>query len=77
MDTTMLTAALEKTLARISREAGLVGGAVSVIRDGKVAYTYNYGYADRENEIPFTQENGLVRYTVEKLWNHQIVVLDY
>ena len=28
-------------------------------------------------EIPFTQENGSVRYTVEKLENHQMVVLDY
>ena len=33
--------------------------------------------APQMEEIPFTQENGLVRYTVEKLWNHQIVVLDY
>jgi hypothetical protein len=33
--------------------------------------------APQMEEIPFTQENGLVCYTVEKLWNHQIVVLDY
>ena len=68
MDTTMLTAALEKTLTRITREAGLVGGAVSVIRDGKVAYTYNYGYADRENEIPFTQETLCDVASTSKAW---------
>jgi hypothetical protein len=33
--------------------------------------------APQMEEIPFTQENGLVCYAVEKLWNHQIVVLDY
>ena len=33
--------------------------------------------APQMEEIPFTQENGLVRYTVEKLQNHQMVVLDY
>ena len=44
----------------------------------------DYGLQDRvalitgEREtIPFTQENGEVRYTVERLECHQMVVLDY
>ena len=31
-----LTAVLEKTLRRITDEAGLVGGALSVVKDGKI-----------------------------------------
>lgn len=34
----------------------LVGVAVGVIRDGKVAYTAGYGYADREREVPVTHD---------------------
>ena len=33
--------------------------------------------APQMEQIPFAQENGTVRYTVEKLFNHQMVVLDY
>lgn len=68
MDTGMLTAAIEKTLRRITREAGLVGGAVSVVRGGEVVYTYNYGYADRENQIPFTQETLCDVASTSKAW---------
>ena len=33
--------------------------------------------APQMQDIPFTQENGKVRYTVERLECHQMVVLDY
>ena len=33
--------------------------------------------APQMEEIPFTQENGIVRYILEKLENHQMIVLDY
>ncbi len=33
--------------------------------------------APQMTELAFTQENGVVRYEVERLWNHQMVVLDY
>lgn len=34
----------------------LVGVAVGVIREGEVAYTAGYGYADREEEVPVTDD---------------------
>lgn len=37
----------------------------------------NVYLAPQMENIPFTQENGVVSYTVEKLYNHQMVVLDY
>ena len=37
----------------------------------------NVYLAPQMEQIPFTQENGVVRYTVEKLYNHQMVVLEY
>ena len=45
-----------------------------ILGDKKINRIY---LAPQMEEIPFTQENGLVRYTVEKLQNHQMVVLDY
>ena len=63
-----LTAVLEKTLRRITDEAGLVGGALSVVKDGKIVYTYNYGYADRENQIPFTQDTLCDVASTSKAW---------
>ena len=64
----MMTAALDKALSRITEEAGLVGGAVSVVRDGKIIYTYEYGYADRENKIPFTQDTLCDVASTSKAW---------
>ena len=45
----IMTAALDKALSRITKEAGLVGGAVSVVKDGKILYTYEYVYETDEN----------------------------
>ncbi|MBQ2995703.1 MAG: serine hydrolase [Oscillibacter sp.] len=68
MSEKMLTAVLDKTLSRISAEAGLVGGALSVVKDGKIIYTYDYGYADRENKIPFTQDTLCDVASTSKAW---------
>ena len=64
----LLTAALDKTLSRITDEAGLVGGAVGIVKDGKIVYTYEYGYADRENKIPFTQDTLCDVASTSKAW---------
>ena len=68
MGENMITAALEKALRRITEETGLVGGAISVVKDGKIVYTYNYGYADRENQIPFTQDTLCDVASTSKAW---------
>ena len=68
MGENMITAALEKALRRITEEAGLVGGAISVVKGGKIVYTYNYGYADRENQIPFTQDTLCDIASTSKAW---------
>ena len=68
MDISKLTAVIEKTLRRITEEAGLVGGAISVVKDGEIIYTHDYGYADRENEIPFTQDTLCDIASTSKAW---------
>ena len=68
MNEQKLTAALDKALSRITKEAGLVGGAVSVVKDGKIVYTYEYGYADRENKVPFTQDTLCDVASTSKAW---------
>lgn len=50
------------------------GIACALRTDKKIARAY---LAPQMEEIPFAQENGIVCYTVEKLENHQMVVLDY
>ena len=52
-----------------------VYGIECQIRPGK--QIKNVYLAPQMEPVPFTQENGTVRYTVEKLFNHQMVVLDY
>ena len=64
----MMTAALDQALGRITDEAGLVGGAVSVVKEGKIVYTYEYGYADRENKTPFTQDTLCDVASTSKAW---------
>ncbi len=63
-----LTEALDKALSRITQETGLVGGVVNVIQGGKIAYTYEYGYADRENKLPMTQDTLFDVASTSKAW---------
>ena len=68
MSEKLLTAALDKSLQRITDETGLVGGVVNVIKNGKIAYTYEYGYADRENKLPMTQDTLFDVASTSKAW---------
>ena len=68
MNEQKLTAAIDKAWSRLTEEAGLVGGAVSVVKDGKIVYTYEYGYADRENKLPFTQDTLCDVASTSKAW---------
>lgn len=68
MDTNRLTAALEKALTRITEETGLVGGAIAITKGEEVVYTYNYGYADRENKIPSSQDTLYDVASTSKAW---------
>ena len=68
MSEKLLTAALDKALSRITDETGLVGGVVNVIKGGKTVYTYEYGYADRENKLPMTQDTLFDVASTSKAW---------
>ena len=68
MSEKLLTAALDKALTRVTEETGLVGGVVNVIKGGKIAYTYEYGYADRENKLPMTQDTLFDVASTSKAW---------
>ncbi len=68
MNEKQLSAALDKALQRITRETGLVGGVVNVIKGGKTVYTYEYGYADRENQLPMTQDTLFDVASTSKAW---------
>ena len=48
---------LQKTLEQITEETGLVGAVVALMKDGKVTFTHTYGYADREQGRPVTEES--------------------
>ena len=68
MNEQLLTAALNKALSRVTDETGLVGGVVNVIKGGKTIYTYEYGYADRENKLPMTQDTLFDVASTSKAW---------
>ncbi len=68
MDTKRLTAAFDKALQRITEETGLVGGAIAITKGEEVVYTYNYGYADRENKIPSSQDTLYDVASTSKAW---------
>ena len=68
MNEKLLTAALDKALKRVTEETGLVGGVVNVVKGGKTVYTYEYGYADRENQVPMTQDTLFDVASTSKAW---------
>ena len=68
MDTKRLTAVLDRTLQRITKETGLVGGAIAITKGEEVVYTYHYGYADREKKIPSSQDTLYDVASTSKAW---------
>jgi len=48
--------AIDQAVREEMERQELVGVAIGVIREGAVAYTAGYGYADRENEVPVTND---------------------
>lgn len=59
---------LNKTLERITRESGLVGGVVALFKDGKVFFSEAYGYEDMENNIPMTLNASFDIASCSKAW---------
>ena len=59
---------LNKTLERITRESGLVGGVVALFKDGKVFFSEAYGYEDMENNIPLTLNASFDIASCSKAW---------
>lgn len=51
-----LREAIDTAVREEMEQQQLVGVAVGVIREGEVAYTAGYGYADREQEVPVTHD---------------------
>jgi CubicO group peptidase (beta-lactamase class C family) len=45
---------LDSLIGKKMADAGIVGMGATIIIDKKVAWTHGYGYADKENKIPFT-----------------------
>ena len=59
---------LQKTLEQITEETGLVGAVVALMKDGKVTFTHTYGYADREQGRPVTEESFFDIASCSKAW---------
>ena len=57
-----------KTLERITKETGLVGGVAVVFKNGKVIFSSPYGYEDRENNIPMTMNASFDIASCSKAW---------
>ena len=68
MNEMILTAALDRAMAQIAEQTGLVGGAINVVKGGETVFTYEYGYADRENKLPVTQDTLFDVASTSKAW---------
>jgi len=55
----VLSVRVDKVFAQWDRKDS-PGCAVSVVRDGKVAYTRGYGMANLEHDVPITPAHGLL-----------------
>ena len=55
----MMQNVFTKTLERITKETGLVGGVAIVFKNGEITFAAPYGYEDRENNIPMTLLQGM------------------
>lgn len=49
-------AAVDQAVREEMERQELVGVAIGVIREGRIVYTAGYGLADRENEVPVTDD---------------------
>ena len=45
-------AVFDQSVRNLMKQYGIPGGAVAVVRDGKLFYARGFGYADVENKTP-------------------------
>lgn len=56
----------KKALNSLAEEHGVVGVSIAVIKDGRVEYHYEYGWADREDKIPMTSSSKIRIASISK-----------
>ena len=64
----MMQNVFTKTLERITKETGLVGGVAIVFKNGEITFAAPYGYEDRENNIPMTLNASFDIASCSKAW---------
>ena len=64
----MMQNVFTKTLERITKETGLVGGVAIVFKNGEITFAVPYGYEDRENNIPMTLNASFDIASCSKAW---------
>ena len=64
----MMQNVFTKTLERITKETGLVGGVAIVFKNGEIIFAAPYGYEDRENNIPMTLNASFDIASCSKAW---------
>lgn len=57
---------LDQILNKIHTESPFPGFAVAIVKDNNVVFTNSYGFADRKNKIPFTENTILPIASVSK-----------
>lgn len=56
----------KKVLGTLAKEHGAVGASIAVIKNGRVMYHYEYGWADREDKIPMTSSSKIRVASISK-----------
>ena len=61
-------------LGSIFNQYKTVGASVAIIKEGQVAYHYEYGFADRENNIPVSQNTKFRVASVSKVFTAMLAM---
>jgi CubicO group peptidase (beta-lactamase class C family) len=82
---TISPAEIEATVTRLMRAAEVTGVSVAILNDGKIAYLKSYGVADKEKNLPLTEDSVMTAasftkvafaYLLMKLVDEKILDLD-
>lgn len=61
-------------LKTIFKKYTTVGASIAIIKEGQIAYHYEYGYADRENNIPVNQNTKFRVASVSKVFTAMLAM---
>ena len=64
---TISPAEIDATVTRLMRAAEVTGVGIAILNDGKLAYLKSYGFADKEKDLPLTENSVMAAASFSKV----------